>query len=104
MISDKSDFCYCNNSSYRLKFLSSNFRFYLVFFKDSARSIFKMEVSGGSGNGGQYVGVAFSPNGQMENSDLYYCTGDRLISGVINTRVQPTVTTSLPVRLFVTTY
>ena len=42
-----------------------------------------MELSGGIGSGKEYVGVAFSPDGKMQNSDLYYCTGMELKSGVI---------------------
>ena len=60
-----------------------------------------MGMSGGTGNGGQYVAVAFSPTGLMENSETYFCTGSSFASGVIEARrSSPTVDSSLEV-LFV---
>lgn len=48
-----------------------------------------MELSGGFGNGRQYVGVAFSRHQEMKDADLYYCDGRRLTSGVIREAHQP---------------
>lgn len=59
-----------------------------------------MELSGGTGGGAQYVGVAFSPTGRMENSDFYYCSGTAFRSGVIVNRSPPTIDASLPVCTF----
>ena len=60
-----------------------------------------MEISGGTGAGGQYVAVAFSPDGLMQNSDLYYCIGTELKSGVLQTRHSAPVTDpTLPVSEF----
>lgn len=42
-----------------------------------------MELSGSSGDGNQYVAVAFSQNPEMKDADLYYCTGSELRSAVI---------------------
>ena len=57
-----------------------------------------MEISGGKGSGQQYVGVAFSSDGTMQNSDLYYCTGESLKSGVIQKRYDtPATNSKLPV-------
>ena len=59
-----------------------------------------MELSGGIGSGKEYVGVAFSLDGLMQNSDLYYCTGTELKSGVIQKHYNVPVTNSkLPVSL-----
>ena len=60
-----------------------------------------MGMSGGTSNGGQYVAVAFSPTGLMENSETYFCTGSSFASGVIEARhLPPIVDSSLEV-LFV---
>ena len=69
-------------------------------FQDSSKNIFNLELSGGEGKGQQYVAAAFSPDGKMENSDLYYCTGQKLMSGVIGKQhSSPVSLPSLPVSL-----
>ncbi|XP_076813647.1 putative ferric-chelate reductase 1 [Clavelina lepadiformis] len=65
----------------------------LIFsFTQTSSGGFDMEISGGTGAGGQYVAVAFSPDGLMQNSDLYYCIGTELKSGVLQTRHSAPVT------------
>ena len=57
-----------------------------------------MELSGGMGSGKEYVAVAFSPDGLMQNSDLYYCTGVDLKSGAIQKHYDlPRTDSALPV-------
>ncbi|XP_039260975.2 uncharacterized protein LOC120337293 [Styela clava] len=47
---------------------------------------FEIELSGGTGNGGSYMAVAFAPENKMHDADLYYCTGNELRSAVIRKR------------------
>ena len=57
-----------------------------------------MELNGGNGLNKQYSAVAFSPTGKMKNSDLYYCTGKQLKSGVIEMQYStPKTQSHLPV-------
>jgi len=70
--------------------------------QNASQSIFEMELSGGIGGGNEYVAVAFSPDGLMHNSDLYYCTGKDLKSGVIKKRYNtPSTDSALPVSIIV---
>ena len=58
-----------------------------------------MEMSGGSGNGAQYSAIAFSLDNLMSNADVYFCTGNEVVSGAIGARrIQPSVDGNLPVR------
>jgi len=58
-----------------------------------------MELSGGTGNGSEYAAVGFSPDGRMADSDVYFCTGNEVLSGSIGeTRTKPRLTSNLPVR------
>ena len=69
-----------------------------MIFQDQHQNVFHMELSGSEGQMSQYVAVAFSPNGRMENSDLYYCTGETFNSGVIKAlHVEPFQDEVLPV-------
>jgi len=50
---------------------------------NSTSNNFKMELSGGTGNGNHYSAVAFSNVAKMENMDVYFCTGDELLTGKV---------------------
>ena len=57
-----------------------------------------MELSGGIGLESSYVAVAFSPDGRMRNSDLYFCNGVDVKSGIIHLlHNEPTQDVELPV-------
>ena len=58
-----------------------------------------MEMSGGSGNGAQYSAIAFSLDAMMSNADVYFCSGNEVVSGAIGAlRNPPSVDSNLPVR------
>ncbi|CAK8680834.1 unnamed protein product [Clavelina lepadiformis] len=58
---------------------------------------FEITFGGNVGAGDKYVAMAFSPNGLMENSDLYYCTGSELKSGrIVQRHITPIVDDTLP--------
>ena len=42
-----------------------------------------MELSGGTGNGNHYSAVAFSNVAKMESMDVYFCTGNELLTGKV---------------------
>jgi len=69
----------------------------LIALQNSSTSSLSMELSGGSG-ANSYVAVGFAPAAQMQNADVYYCTGTALKSAYIGTRYSdPVVDGSLPV-------
>ena len=58
-----------------------------------------MEMSGGSGTGDQYSAIAFSLDDLMSNADVYFCTGNEVVSGAIGALYSPpSVDGNLPVR------
>ena len=60
-----------------------------------------MELSGGTGNGNYYSAVAFSNFNKMENMDIYFCTGNKLLTGKVEQQYSnPVIDGSIPVRLF----
>jgi len=70
----------------------------VLLLKDAESSNFFMELSGGSGNGERYSAVAFSPDGRMADSDVYFCSGNEVVSGAIrDEQRQPAADSSLPV-------
>ncbi|XP_039261011.2 putative ferric-chelate reductase 1 isoform X1 [Styela clava] len=59
---------------------------------NSASRTFDMEISGDTGGGSRYAAVAFGQVDDMQDADLYFCTGSSIQSGVIVTRrAQPTL-------------
>jgi len=59
-----------------------------------------MEIKGDVGNGSaKYLAVAFGSSSQMQDAEMYYCTGRTFRSGVIVTQyLHPTTDQTLTVR------
>lgn len=70
---------------------------FFTFNYNSISEMFDMELSGGTGGGGEYAAIGFTKVQKMEDSDVYFCTGTDLTTGVIQKQyAHPVMDKALP--------
>lgn len=68
----------------------SNYPFiFRVVIEDAKGVTYNFEMSGGTGDKTKYIAMAIAKESQMADADLYYCDGEGVRTGVIQTRRLP---------------